>query len=209
MVVLVKKQQGKIRICIDLMKLNDACVHDPFPTPFTHQFLENVGGQEAYLFTDGFSGYHHIKIALEDRNKTTFLTEWDCIQYRVIPFGLKNAPAIFSKVIIIAFKEFINKFLEVYFDGWTVFGLVKLHVASLCLMLDTCRRYEIALNLKKCIFCVPFGIFPGRVVCKQGLMVDLAKIAMIMNLDAPKNVKQLHTTLGDTGYYRKFIKSYA
>jgi hypothetical protein len=168
MVVQEKKQKDEIRICVDLRKLNDACVHDPFPTPFTDEVLDNVGGQEAYSFTDGFSGYHQIKIAPEDRSKTTFATEWGCFQYTVMPFGLKNAPAIFSRVVVAAFKEFIHKFLEVYFDDWTVFGLVKCHVASLRLMLDTCRRYQIALNLKKCLFCVPFGNLLGHVVCRQG-----------------------------------------
>jgi hypothetical protein len=139
MVVQEKKQKGEIRICVDLRKLNDACVHDPFPTPFTDEVLENVGGQEAYSFTDGFSGYHQIKIAPEDRSKTTFATEWGCFQYTVMPFGLKNAPAIFSRIVVAAFKEYIHKFLEVYLDDWTVFGLVKHHVASLRLMLDTCR----------------------------------------------------------------------
>ena len=61
---------------MDLRKLNDACVHDPFLTPFTDEVLENVGGQEAYSFMDGFSRYHHIKIAPEDRSKTTFTIEW-------------------------------------------------------------------------------------------------------------------------------------
>jgi len=59
-------------------KLNDACIHDPFLTPFTDEVLDNVGGKEAYSFTDGFSRYHQIKIAPEDRRKTTFMTEWDC-----------------------------------------------------------------------------------------------------------------------------------
>jgi hypothetical protein len=209
MVVQEKKQKGEIRICVDLRKLNDACVHDPFPTPFTDEVLENVGGQEAYSFTDGFSGYHQIKIAPEDRSKTTFATEWGCFQYTVMPFGLKNAPAIFSRIVVAAFKEYIHKFLEVYLDDWTVFGLVKHHVASLRLMLDTCRRHQIALNLKKCTFLVPFGNLLGHVVCKQGLMVDPAKIVVILNLEAPRSVKQLRATLGHTGYYRKFIKSYA
>lgn len=67
-------------------------------------------------------------------------------------------------------------------------------------MLDTCRKYQISLNLRKCIFCVPFGILLGHVVCKQGLMVDPAKIAVIVNLPAPKIVRQLCMTLGHTGY---------
>jgi len=83
-----------------------------------------------------------------------------------MPFGLKNVPTISSRVVISAFKEFIHKILEVYFDDWTMFGLVKHHVASLCLMLDTCPRNQITLNLKKCIFYVTYGILLGHVVCK-------------------------------------------
>ena len=116
MVVQEKKTKGEIQICVDLKKLNDACLHDPFPTPFTDEVLDNVGGQEVYSFTDGFSGYHQIRIAPEDRHKTTFATEMGSFQYTIMPFGLKNAPAMFSKVVISAFKEFIHKFLEVYFD---------------------------------------------------------------------------------------------
>ena len=71
MVVQEKKTKGDIRICVDLRKLNDASLHDPFPTPFTDEVLDNVGGQEVYSFTDGFSGYHQIRIHPEDRSKTT------------------------------------------------------------------------------------------------------------------------------------------
>eukprot|EP00253_Pinus_taeda_P033049 PITA_33049 len=99
--------------------------------------------------------------------------------------------------------------MELYFDNWTVFRLVKHHVASLGLMLDTCRRYQITLNLKKCLVCVPFGILLGYVEYREGLMVDLAKIAIIINLEAPRSVKQLCAMLGHTAYYRKLIKSYA
>lgn len=66
------------------------------------------------------------------------MSEWGYFQYTVIPFGLKNMLAIFSRVVIAAFKESIHKFLKVYFDVWIVFGLVKHHGASLRLMLDTC-----------------------------------------------------------------------
>ena len=115
--------------------------------------------------------YHQIKIALQDRSKTTFATEWGCFQYTMMPLGLKNTPVIFSRILVATFKEYIHKFLEVYLDDWTIFGLVKHHVASLRLMLDTCRWHQIALNLKKHTFLVPFGNLLGHVVCKQGLMV--------------------------------------
>jgi hypothetical protein len=72
--VVQDKKTGEIRIFVDLRKLNYACVHDPFPTPFTDEVLDNVGGHEVYSFTDGFSGYHQIRTAKEHHHKTTFST---------------------------------------------------------------------------------------------------------------------------------------
>jgi len=72
---------------------------------------------------DGFSGYHQIKIAHEDRHKITFAMEWGCYQYIMMSFG-NNVPAIFSRVVVATFKEFIHKFLEVHLDDWTVFTLL-------------------------------------------------------------------------------------
>jgi hypothetical protein len=75
-------------------------------------------------------------------------------------------------------------------------------------MLERCRQCHISLNIKKCIFGTPFGILLAHIVCKQGLLVDLAKIAVIVNLPPPKTVHQLRATLGHTGYYRNFIIGY-
>jgi hypothetical protein len=99
MVVQYKKTE-EIRICVYLRKLNDAYFHDPFPTPFTGKVLDNVGGHEVYYFTDGFSGYHQIKIAKEDHHKTTFSIEWGSYQHIVMSFGLKNSLAIFVRVLV-------------------------------------------------------------------------------------------------------------
>ena len=82
-----------------------------------------------------------------------------------MPFGLKNAPAIFSRIVVVAFKYFIHKFLEVYFDDWMIFGIIKDHIESLRMMLEQCRQFQISLNLKKCIFCAPFCILLSHVVC--------------------------------------------
>ena len=121
--------------------MNDASIHDPFHTPFIDKVLDNVGGQEVYSFTDGFSGYHQIITHEEDIHKTTFAIEWGSFQYTVMQFGLKNAPTIFSRVVIAVFKEFIHKFLEVYFNDWTVFGMMDKHVGALRLMLAKCREH--------------------------------------------------------------------
>jgi hypothetical protein len=131
MVVQDNKQGRGIKIYVDLRKLNDACLHDPFPTPFTDKVLENVGGHEAYSFTDGFPGYHQIKIAQEDTHKTMFMTEWGSYQYTVMSFGLKNEPVIFSRVVIKVVKELIHQLLEVYLYYWTVYGLLKIHLEVL------------------------------------------------------------------------------
>jgi hypothetical protein len=111
-------------------------------------------------------------------------------------------------VVFEAFKEFLHKFLEAYFDDWTVFSLLKNHTECLRIMLDKYRQCQIALNLKNCIFFSPFGVLLGHIVCKQGLLVDPSKIAIIVDLPPPTSVKQLCTTLGHTSYYRKFIKGY-
>jgi hypothetical protein len=83
-----------------------------------------------------------------------------------MPFGLNNSPAIFSRVVVAAFKDFIHKFLEVYLDDWIVFILLKDRVEVLRLMLGRCRQCQISLKIKKFIFNAPFGILLGHVVCK-------------------------------------------
>jgi hypothetical protein len=88
-----------------------------------------------------------------------------------MPFGLKNAPTVFSRIVVATFKDFIHKFLEVYLDDWTMFILLKEHMQALRLMLDRCRQLHISLKLKKCIFCTPFEtLLLGHVVCKEGLL---------------------------------------
>jgi hypothetical protein len=199
--VVQDKKAGEIIICVDLRKLNDACLHDPFPTPFTDEVLDNVRGHEFYSFTDGFLGYHQIRIAKEDRHKTTFATKWGSFQYTMMPFVLKNAPTIFSRVVVKAFKECLHNFLEAYFDDWAIFSLLKDHIECMRLMLHKCRKCQISLNLKKCIFFSNFGVLLGHIVCDQGLFVDPSKIAIIVDLPPPTSVRQLHTALGHTGYY--------
>ena len=116
-------------------------MHDPFSTPFIDEGLEGVGGQEMYYFTDGFYSYHQIRITKQDQHKMTFVTEWGFFQYTVIPFGLKNEPAIFPWVVVDVIKYFIQKFLQVYMDDWIVYGLIKDHLENLRLKLERCRQH--------------------------------------------------------------------
>jgi hypothetical protein len=150
-----------------------------------------------------------IFISNHDKRKTTFITEWGSFAYNVMPFGLKNAPIVFSKIVIAAFREFIHKFIEVYMDDWTIYILLKEHVALLRLMFDRYRELQISLNLRKCIFCLPHRNLLGHIVCQEGVLVDLAKVAVIVNMLPPMSAKQLCSTLGHTGYYRRFIRIYS
>ena len=104
------------------------------------------------------------------------------------------------------FKDDIHKFPEVYFDDWMVYGMVKNLIETLRMMLGRWRQFHIYLNVKKCIFCPPFGVLLSHVICQEGILMDPTKIAIIVNLPPPFLVKQLRTTLGHIGYYRKFIR---
>jgi hypothetical protein len=122
--------------------------------------------------------------------------EWGSYQYTFMPLGLKNAPTIFSRVVIAAFKEFIHQFLEVYLDDWTVYSLLKDHVGVLRMMLKRCRQCLISINIKECIFGTPFGILLGHIVCKQGFLVDHAKIAVIINMPPQKIGPSVKSNIG-------------
>ena len=115
----------------------------------------------------------------------------------------------YFRIVVSSFKYFIHKFLEVYFDDWTVFGLVRDHIEIPCMMLGHYHQYQIMLNSKKCIFCAPFGVLLGHVICHDGILVKTTKIVIILDLPPPTSATQLRSVLGHIGYYRKFIRGYA
>ncbi|MCO5599275.1 hypothetical protein L7F22_053376 [Adiantum nelumboides] len=90
-IVIVPKKNGKLRVCVDLKKVNAATRRDHYPLPYSEHVLEWVAGKEAYSFLDGYSGYNQITIALEDQAKTAFITEIGVFAFRVMAFGLTNA----------------------------------------------------------------------------------------------------------------------
>ena len=90
-IVPVRKKNGKVRICVDFRDLNKASPKDDFPLPHIDVLIDNTAGHALLSFMDGFSGYNQILMAPEDREKTTFTSEWGTFCYRVMPFGLKNA----------------------------------------------------------------------------------------------------------------------
>ena len=126
-----------------------------------------------------------------------------------MPFGLKNASAIFSRIVVKTFQEYIYKTMAVYFDDWTIYSTLKEHCKWLRLMLERCRQIQLSLNIKKCIFLTPIGIILGHIVCREGIKVNFAKIKIILDLKPLLNPKQVKVLLGHIGYYRKFIRHYS
>ena len=110
------------RICIDYRKLNKATRKDHFPLPFLDQMLDRLGGHEYYCFLDGYFGYNQISIAPEDQDKTTFTCPYGTFAFRLMPFGLCNAPGIFQRCMMAIFSDMVEKTIEIFMDDFSVLG---------------------------------------------------------------------------------------
>nr|GEW52890.1 reverse transcriptase domain-containing protein [Tanacetum cinerariifolium] len=109
------------RVCIDYRKLNDATRKDHFLLPFMDQMLERLGGNEFYCFLYGFSGYIQITTNPPDQEKTTFTCPYGTFSYRIMPFGLCNAPGTFQRCMMEIFHDIIEKTMEVFMDDFSVY----------------------------------------------------------------------------------------
>ena len=94
-VAMVKKANGKWRMCVDFTDLNQACPKDSFPLPRIDQLVDSTAGHKLLTFMDAFSRYNQIPMAEEDQEKTVFITSQGLYCYKVMPFGLKNAGATY------------------------------------------------------------------------------------------------------------------
>ena len=119
-VVLVKKVNGKWRMCVDFIDLNSACPKDSFPLPRIDQLVDSIAGHKLLTFMDAFSGYNQILMAEENQEKTAFVTSQGLYCYRVMPFGLKNAEATYQRLVNQMFKKQIRRNVEVYVDDMLV-----------------------------------------------------------------------------------------
>ncbi|KAL2654127.1 hypothetical protein R1flu_022255 [Riccia fluitans] len=162
-----------------------------------------------YSFMDGFNGYNQVSVAKRDREKTAFITEWGAFAYLVMPFGLKNAPSTFQRVVTTAFEEYLNEFMQTYLDDFTIYGSRTDHLGHLRKCLEKCRRFSISLNPDKSIFGVSSGVLLGHIISKDGLLPDPAKIDAILQMEAPRDLKGVQRFIGVVSYYRRFIRDFA
>ena len=153
--VVVKKKNGKWRVCVDFTDLNKACPKDSFPLPHIDRLVEATAGNELLSFMDAFSGYKQIMMNPDDREKTAFITDRRTYCYKVMPFGLKNAGATCQRLVNRMFSEQLSKMMEVYIDDMLVKSLrTRDHVSHLEQCFAQLNSHNMKLNLAKCRFAV-------------------------------------------------------
>ena len=118
---------------------------------------------------DGFSGYNQIKMAPEDTEKTTFVTQWGIFCYKVIPFGLKNVGETYQRAMVSLFHDMIHHEIEVYVDDMIARSQPEEeHLDHLQKLFDRLKTYKLRLNLNKCTFGVRSGKLLGFIVSDKG-----------------------------------------
>ena len=149
-VPIVPKKNGKWRICVDFRELNKATHRDYFPLPFIDQVLDTLFRKKYFSFLDGFSGYNQLQIAPKDQEKTTFTCPWGTYAYRVLPFGLCNAPTTFQKDVLAIFSDLTNDCVEIYMDEFTFHGDdFQEALTSLEKVLIGCKETNLSLSNEK------------------------------------------------------------
>ena len=117
---MVKKKNGKWRVSVDFTNLNKACPKDPFPMPKIDQLVNATASHHQMSFLDAFQGYHQIHLALDDQEKTAFVTLIGNYHYKVMPFGLKNAGSTYQRMMTRMFELQLGKNIEIYIDDMVV-----------------------------------------------------------------------------------------
>ncbi|XP_057954124.1 uncharacterized protein LOC131148417 [Malania oleifera] len=205
-VVPIMKKNGKVRVCVDYRDLNKASPKDNFPLPHIDVLVDNTAGHALFSFMDGFSGYNQIKMAPEDKDKTTFITLWETFCYKVMPFGLKNAGATYQRAMVTLFHDLMHKEIEVYVDDMIVKSRDEYsHVMNLRKLFKRLRKCQLKLNPEKCTVGASSGKLLGFIVSEKGIEVDPDKIKAIREMPSPKTEKEVRSFLGQLNYIARFI----
>ena len=205
-VVLVKKENGKWRLCIDFTDINKACPKDSFPFPRIDLILDAIAGHELLSFMDAFSCYNQIIMDPDDQEKTSFVTAQGTYCYRVMPFGLKNAGATYQRLVNRMFQNQIGATMEVYIDDMLVKSTTAdLHVAHLSEAFQILRNYNMKLNPAKCAFGVSAGKFLGFIVNHRGIEANPDKIKAVLDMPSPSRIKEVQQLTGRIAALSRFV----
>ena len=191
-VIMVKKANGKWRMCVYFTDLNKACPKDSYPLSRIDQLVDFTASHKLLSFMDAFSRYNQIKMDEADQEKTSFVTSQGLFCYEVMPFGLKNARAIYQRLVNHMFRPQIRRNVEVYVDDMLVKSLDEgKHLDDLQETFNTLRQYNMKLNPNKCAFGVASGKFLGFMGSHKGIEANPEKIKAILDMKPLQNVKEV------------------
>ncbi|KAJ9510078.1 hypothetical protein QJQ45_011724 [Haematococcus lacustris] len=209
-VLFVQKKSGELRMCIDYRQLNKITIRDQYPLPRIDDLFDQLAGKTVFSSLDLQAGYHQIRIPAEDVPKTAFRTPEGHYQFKVLCFGLTNAPATFQRVMNEAFAEVINDCALVYLDDILVMSEnTEEHLVHLRRVFDLLRKNKFYAKLSKCEFMKRTLMFLGHIISAQGISVDPCKVTAISNWPVPTSLKTLQSFLGAANYVRKFVHNFS
>lgn len=209
-VVLVPKKDGSYRVCVDYRKINAVTVPDRYPLPRIDELLHAAKKTKYMTTIDLRSGYWQVPVKEEDRDKTAFTSPFGNFRFKRMPFGLRNSPSTFQRLIDRLRSGLKDTLVLAYLDDIMILSsTIEEHLADLRAVFMRLRLFKLKANRTKCIFVRPKIRYLGHLLTPHGIQPDPAKVAAITDMLPPKNVKQLLTFIQTASWFRKFIPGYA
>ena len=208
-VVTVRKKDGGVRICIDYRAVNQVTLPDPYLMPLIEEILDTLASARFISKIDLNKGFHQIPIQTLDIPKTAFCTPWGKFEFAVMPFGLRNGPAVFQRLMDRLLHEDLA-FSRVYIDDIAVFSASwEEHCLHIAQVLDRLRKAGLTANESKCQWGQTSCEFLGHIVGNGRVSPAELKVQAVREFQQPQSKKQIRQFLGLTGYYRRFVRNYA